>query len=122
MYIYVVTLFYIYRCIYVYEYIYIWYVLYSLLASFRLCLWSWNSLNVVFRALLVLRDAVASTECKGTGMKDIGHFHHFRDMSKLFMNRYFHVKNFKHFVHFVFFIGGFFTAVILIIWLLWPTD
>ena len=81
------------RCVDMYEYIYICYDL--CLSGHTECAVDHEQFERCLRALLVLRDAVASTECKGTGMKDIGHFHHFRDMFKLFMNRYFHVKNFK---------------------------
>ena len=66
---------YIYIDVLTYEYIYICYDL--CLSGHTECAVDHEQFERCLRALLVLRDAVASTECKGTGMKDIGHFHHF---------------------------------------------
>ena len=63
---------YIYRCVDMYEYIYICYDL--CLSGHTECAVDHEQFERCLRALLVLRDAVASTECKGTGMKDSGHF------------------------------------------------
>ena len=63
---------YIYIDVLTYEYIYICYDL--CLSGHTECAVDHEQFERCLRALLVLRDAVASTECKGTGMKDSGHF------------------------------------------------